>query len=69
MTALTFEQTELVAPSAADSVVARDSARQLLPVLAKASGVVQLRVGNAGNASETVTIPTAAFRLLVSILT
>ena len=68
MTTLVFDPSEPVAPSAADSQVARDSARQLLPVLAKANGTVQLRVGEPGGASEPVTIPTAAFRLLVTIL-
>jgi excisionase family DNA binding protein len=68
MTTLVFDPSEPVAPSAADSQVARDSARRLLPVLAKANGTVQLRIGDADSASEPVTIPTAAFRLLVTIL-
>jgi excisionase family DNA binding protein len=42
--------------------------RRLAPALTQANGTVQLRVGEGGNASEPVTIPTAAFRLLVRIL-
>jgi excisionase family DNA binding protein len=68
MPALPFDQTEPVAPSAADALIAQESARRLAPALAQANGAVQLRVGDGDSASEPVTIPTAAFRLLVRIL-
>jgi excisionase family DNA binding protein len=68
MPALTFDQTEPVTPSAADALIAQESARRLAPALARANGAVQLRVGDGNNASEPVTIPTSAFRLLVRIL-
>jgi excisionase family DNA binding protein len=63
-----FDPSEPVAPTAADALLARESARRLAPELAKANGAVQLRVGEANGMSEPVTIPTAAFRLLVTIL-
>ncbi len=68
MTAMTFDPTEPVAPSEADAVLARDSARRLAMRLGKANGSVQLRVEDAAGSGEAVTIPTAAFRLLVTIL-
>lgn len=68
MTSVTFDPTEPIAPSEADAVLARESARQLAPQLAKANGTMQLQVVNADGGSEAVTIPTAAFRLLVAIL-
>src|SRR3984885_3095156 len=63
-----FDPSEPVEPTAADALLARESARRLAPELAKANGAVQLRVGEANGLSEPVTIPTAAFRLLVTIL-
>jgi len=63
-----FDPSEPVAPTAADALVARESARRLAPELAKANGTVRLRVGEPDGGSEPVTIPTAAFRLLVTIL-
>ena len=68
MTSVTFDPTEPIAPTEADAKLARDSARQLAPQLAKANGTVQLQVVDAAGTSEAVTIPTAAFRLLVTIL-
>src|SRR5271157_2261449 len=68
MSAHAFDPTEPITPSEADAVVARESARRLASRLAKANGTVQLRVVEPDGASETVTIPTAAFRLLVVIL-
>jgi excisionase family DNA binding protein len=68
MTTLAFDPNEPVAPTAADALVARESARLLGPALAKANGTVQLRVGEPDGTDEPVTIPAAAFRLLVSIL-
>ncbi len=63
-----YDPGEPVAPTAADTLVARESARRLAPELAKANGTVQLRVGAPDGSAEPVTIPTAAFRLLVTIL-
>jgi hypothetical protein len=68
MSTLVFDPTEPVAPTEADVQLARDSARQLAPQLAKANGTTQLRVVEPDGGGETVTIPTAAFRLLVTIL-
>jgi excisionase family DNA binding protein len=59
---------ELVAPTEADARLARESAGRLARQLAKANGSVQLRVTDPDGTSETVTIPTAAFRLLVTIV-
>jgi excisionase family DNA binding protein len=63
-----FDPGEPVAPTAADALVARESARRLAPELARANGTVQLRVGEPSGSTEPVIIPTAAFRLLVTIL-
>jgi excisionase family DNA binding protein len=68
MSTMAFDPTEPVAPTEADTELARESARQLAPQLAKANGTMQLRVIDPAGGGETVTIPTAAFRLLVRIL-
>ena len=68
MTTLVFNPSEPVAPTADDALLARESARRLAPVLAKANGTVQVRVGQPDGANEAVTIPATAFRLLVTIL-
>jgi excisionase family DNA binding protein len=68
MTATSFDPTEPVAPSEADMHLARESAGRLARLLAKANGALELRVTDPDGASETVTIPSAAFRLLVTIL-
>ena len=68
MTNPVSDSTEPVAPTEAEVVLARESARQLAPQLAKANGSLQLRVVDPDGSSETVTVPTAAFRLLVNIL-
>jgi excisionase family DNA binding protein len=60
--------TEPVAPSEADAILARESARRLASTLAKADGTVRLKVTEPDAGSETVAVPTAAFRLLVVIL-
>lgn len=63
-----FDPTEPVAPSEADAQLARASAHALAPQLAKANGTMRLHVVDDAGGSETVTIPTVAFRLLVRIL-
>jgi excisionase family DNA binding protein len=68
MATLAFDPTEPVAPSEADAALARESARLLLPQLAKANGTMQLRVEEPNGGSANVAIPTEAFRLLVTIL-
>jgi excisionase family DNA binding protein len=68
VTTQVFDPTEPITPSATDAVLARESARQLAPQLAKASGSLQLGVVQPDGTTDTVTIPTAAFRLLVAIL-
>jgi excisionase family DNA binding protein len=68
MTTLSVDPTDPVAPSAADALLARDSARLLATQLARANGSMQLRVEDVDGTSAAVTIPTAAFRLLVTIL-
>jgi excisionase family DNA binding protein len=68
MAQLILDPTEPVTPSDADAALARESARELAPRLPDANGTVQLRVVETSGESKAVTIPTAAFRLLVSIL-
>jgi excisionase family DNA binding protein len=68
MTELTFDPTEPVAPSAADTIVARESARHLVDALAKANGAVRLRLEDPDGTTEPITVPSAAFRLLLIIL-
>jgi excisionase family DNA binding protein len=64
----TFDPREPVTPSEADARLARESAGPLARQLAKINGSMQLRVTDADGTSETVTIPSVAFRLLVTIL-
>jgi predicted DNA-binding protein (UPF0251 family) len=68
MTSFVFDPTEPVTLTNADAALARESARRLAPQLAKANGTMQLRVVEPDGSSETVTIPTVAFRLLVTTL-
>jgi excisionase family DNA binding protein len=68
MTIVTFDPTEPVAPTETDATLARESARALAPQLAKENNTIRLRVIDEASGSETVTIPTVAFRLLVRIL-
>jgi excisionase family DNA binding protein len=68
MTELTFDPTEPAVPSPADTAVARESASHLVGALAKANGTVRLRVEEPDGAGELITVPSAAFRLLVTIL-
>ena len=70
MTTPNFDPSEPVAPSEADTQLARESAGRLARQLQNANGALQLRVTDTeGGAGETVAIPTAALRLLVTILT
>ena len=62
------DPTELVAPSEMDAQLARESAGPLARQLAKTNGSTRLQVIDADGTSETVTIPSAAFRLLVAIV-
>ncbi len=68
MTTLVYDITEPVAPTAADALVAKESARRLAPALRKNSGTIELRVGQSDDTIEPVVIPAAAFRLFVRIL-
>jgi excisionase family DNA binding protein len=68
MTTQVFDPTEPIAPSATDAALARESARRLASRLTQTNGSMQLRVIEPNGATETVTIPSAAFRLLVAIL-
>jgi excisionase family DNA binding protein len=68
MTTLTFDPTEPVVPSEADALLAQESGRHLATQLVRTNGTVQLRVGDTSGTGEAVTIPTTAFRLLVTIL-
>jgi excisionase family DNA binding protein len=68
MTTSSFDPAEPVAPSEADARLAQESAGRLTRQLAKANGALELRITDPAGASETVSIPSAAFRLLVTIL-
>ena len=61
-----FDPSEPVAPTAADALFARESARRLATELTKANGTVQLRVGEADGSNEPVTIPTAISRRMTA---
>jgi excisionase family DNA binding protein len=65
MTMLTADP---IAPSQADAASARESARLLAPSLATANGTVRLRVEEPNAPNESVVVPAAAFRLLLTIL-
>lgn len=69
MNTLTFDQTEPVAPSEADALIARESVRALTKRLGKSGDSMKVRVEEAGGKGETVTIPKTAFRLFMAILT
>lgn len=68
MTEPAFDPTEPVLPTPADTAVARASASHLVGALARTNSTVRLRVEEPDGANELVTVPSAAFRLLVSIL-
>jgi excisionase family DNA binding protein len=68
MAILVRDPSDPIAPSESDARLARESARRLLPQLAKVNGVTELRVSASDGASETVTIPATAFQMLVTIL-
>jgi excisionase family DNA binding protein len=68
MTTLSFDPAEPIAPSEHDARLARESIRRLAPQLAKSHGASELRAISPDGDSETITVPAAAFRLLVTIL-
>lgn len=68
MSILTADPSDPITPSAADTAFARESARLLAPSLAAANGTVRLRVDEPNAPDQSVVVPTAAFRLLLSIL-
>jgi excisionase family DNA binding protein len=68
MASVTFNQTDPIAPSATDALVARESGPHLEVALAKANGTVRLRLEEPGGTSEAISVPSAAFRLLLTIL-
>ena len=68
MANISFNPMEQVTPSDTDAVLALESARKLAPRLAMLNGSMDLRVVAPDGSTETVTIPTSAFRLLVTIL-
>ena len=67
MTPLPLDPMEPIAPTELEVSLARELARRLARQLTKAKGT-QLHVAKPGGGSETITIPTTAFRLLVTIL-
>jgi excisionase family DNA binding protein len=69
MTSGIAEFQETVAPTAADTELARDSSRQLSKLLGKQLSDFQLRVQTANEPEEVVVIPVSALRLLTDILT
>ena len=68
MPTLVPDSIEPVTPSEKDTALAKESSRQLAPLLGTKKELT-LQVLKDGNASEPVRVPGAAVRLLVSILT
>ncbi len=68
MNTLTLDQAEPVAPSEVDALIARESVRALAKKLGQSRDNMKVRVEEPSGKGETVTIPKAAFRLLVAIL-
>jgi excisionase family DNA binding protein len=68
MNTLTIDHSEPVAPSEAEALVARESARALARKLGQSGDSMKVRVEEPGGKGETVTIPKSAFRLFVAIL-
>ncbi len=64
----TTDTIEPVAPSEKDTALAKESSRQLAPLLG-ARKELTLQILKDGHPSEPVSVPTAAVRLLVYILT
>lgn len=65
----TLDQADPVAPSETDALVARESLRVLEKKLGQSGDNLKMRMEEPGGRGETVTIPKAAFRLFVAILT
>jgi excisionase family DNA binding protein len=57
-----------VAPTQADTEFAREAARLLARSLGKANGTVRLHIDEPDALNESIPVPTAAFRMLLSIL-
>jgi excisionase family DNA binding protein len=68
MTAMLSETFETVAPSEADTQLARESSRRLAGQLGKKTSV-RIQVLEDGEPAETVVVPASALRLLLHILT
>ena len=68
MTALTFDPTELVVPSAADTVAAHEAVPRFVRALANADSTVRLRLEEPDGSNEPIAVPAGAFRLLLAIL-
>ena len=64
MTALTFDPTELVVPSAADTVAAHEAVPRFVRALANADSTVRLRLEEPDGSNEPIAVPAGAFRLL-----
>jgi excisionase family DNA binding protein len=68
MATLTADPTDPITPSAADAAFARESVRLLAPSLAAAGSTMRLQVDGPNAPDQPVIIPTAAAKLLLSIL-
>jgi len=68
MSASSLNQAEPAAPSAAEAAVARESVQRLGEALAAANDTVRLHIEERDGTDRTVPVPSAAFRLLFSIL-
>ena len=68
MATLATKPTDPIAPSAAETAFARESARLLAQSLDVANGTMRLRVEEPDAQGQSVVVPTTAVRLLLSIL-
>jgi excisionase family DNA binding protein len=69
MTALVADLPETVSPNEEETRLARESSRRLAPFLGTGRSDFRLGIHQDDHHDESVTIPAAAFRLLVDILT
>jgi excisionase family DNA binding protein len=65
---VSLETIQPVSPSESETALARESSRRLASLLG-AEGELRIQILEDGHASEPVTVPVSAFRLLVHILT